>query len=157
VKQNFLEVRMSLEDLEKRIQAIEDLEEIKKLHQNYVSLMDNLKYEQVLDLFTEDASVEIRNSGVKRGRQELHDVYIGILAKSRGGIRYDGHLAIAPDIRVDGNAARGTWLIYMLFSKPSIQWVQGKNECEYRKKNGRWKLSKLKFTRTLASDPALYP
>jgi hypothetical protein len=148
---------MSLEDLEKRIQAIEDLEEIKKLHQNYVSLMDNLQYEQVLDLFTEDASVEIRNSGVKQGRQELHDVYIGILAKSRGSIRYDGHLAIAPDIRVDGNTARGTWLIYMLFSKPSIQWVQGKNECEYRKENGRWKLSKLKFTRTLASDPVLYP
>jgi hypothetical protein len=53
--------------------------------------------------------------------------------------------------------AKGTWLIYMLFSKPTIQWVQGKNECEYRKENGKWKLSKLKFTRTLASDPSLYP
>jgi len=84
-------------------------------------------------------------------------VYIDILAKGRGSTRYDGHLAIEPDIQVDGSTARGTWLIYMLFSKPSIQWVQGKNECEYRKENGRWKLSRLKFTRTLASDPALYP
>jgi ketosteroid isomerase-like protein len=151
------EVDMTLEELEKRVRAIEDLEEIKKLHQNYINLMDNLQYEKVLDLFTEDATVEIRNSGVKRGRKEMSEVYIGILAKNRGATRYDGHMAIEPDITVDGNTARGSWLIYMLFSKPTIQWVQGKNECEYRKENGKWKISKLKFTRTLASDPSLYP
>ena len=148
---------MALKDLEKRIQAIEDLEEIKKLHQNYINLMDNLQYEQVLDLFTEDATIEVRNSGVKRGRKELSEVYIDFLAKKRGSIRYDAHMAIEPDITVQGNTAQGTWLIYMLFSKPTIQWVQGKNECGYRKEHGKWKLSKLKFTRTLASDPALFP
>jgi ketosteroid isomerase-like protein len=151
------EVHMSLEELEKRVRAIEDLEEIKKLHQNYINLMDNLQYEKVLDLFTEDATVEVRNSGAKKGRKEMSEVYIGILAKIGGTTRYDGHMAIEPDITVDGNTARGTWLIYMLFSKPTIQWVQGKNECEYRKENGKWKISKLKFTRTLASDPSLYP
>ena len=148
---------MSLEDLEKRIQALEDLEEIKKLHQNYINLMDNLQYEEVLDLFTEEATAEVRNSGIKKGKKELSEVYIGILAKNRGTTRFDGHLAIEPDIIVDGDTARGTWLIYMLFSKPTIKWVQGKNECEYRKVEGKWKISKLKFTRTLASDPELYP
>jgi ketosteroid isomerase-like protein len=148
---------MSLADLERRVQALEDLEEIRKLHQRYINLMDNLQYEQVLDLFTEDATVEIRNFGVKRGRKEISEIYIGVLAKNRGSIRYDGHLAIEPDIEVVDNTARGTWLIYMLFSKPSIQWVQGRNECEYRKEDGKWKLSMLKFTRTLASDPGMYP
>ncbi len=148
---------MSLEDLEKRIQALEDLEEIKRLHQHYINLMDNLRYADVLDLFTEDATVDIRNSGIKKGRKEMAEIYIDVLAKNRGSIRYDGHMAIQPDIKVDGNTAKGTWLIYMLFSKPVIEWVQGKNECEYRKENGRWKISKLKFTRTLASDPKLYP
>jgi ketosteroid isomerase-like protein len=148
---------MSLEDLEKRVRAIEDLEEIKKLHQHYIDLMDNLRYEEVLDLFTEDAIVEIRNSGIKRGRKEMSTVYIDVLARRRGTTRFEGHLAIEPDITVTGDTAAGTWLIYMLFSKPTIQWVQGKNECEYRKENGRWKIKKLKFTRTLASDPALYP
>ena len=56
---------MSLEELEKRIKAIEDLESIKKLHQHYINLMDNLRYQEVLDLFTEDATVEVRNSGVR--------------------------------------------------------------------------------------------
>jgi hypothetical protein len=148
---------MSLEELEKRVKAIEDLEEIKKLHQNYINLMDNLQYEKVLDLFTEDGTAEVRNSGVKRGRKELAEIYLEGLAKKRGTSRYEGHMAIEPDITVSGNIAKGTWLIYMLFSRPTIQWVQGKNECEYRKENGKWKISKVKFTRTLASDPSLYP
>lgn len=148
---------MTLEELAKRVQALEDLEEIKKLHQKYINLMDNLQYEEVLDLFTEDASVEIRNFGVKRGRREMSEVYLGVLAKKRGNTRFDGHMVIEPDITVEGDAASGSWLVYMLFSKPSLQWVQGRNDVEYRKQNGQWKLSKLKFTRTLASDPALYP
>ena len=148
---------MSLEELEKRIQAIEDAESIKKLHQEYINLMDNLQYEAVLDLFTEDATVEIRNSGVKRGRKEISQLYIDGIAKRRGSTRFDGHMAIEPDISVNGNSAKGMWLIYMLFSRPSVQWVQGKNECEYRKVDGVWKISKLKFTRTLASQLDLYP
>jgi len=148
---------MSLEELEKRVRALEDLEEIKKLHQHYINLMDNLQYEEVLDLFTEDATSEVRNFGIKKGKKEMAEIYLGVLAKKRGKTRFDGHMAIEPDIMVDGDTAKGTWLIYMLFSKPEIQWVQGKNECEYKKENGTWKISKLKFTRTLASDPDLYP
>jgi hypothetical protein len=150
------EQKMSLEELEKRIRALEDVDQIRKLHQHYIDLMDNLRYEEVLDLFTDDATVEVRDSGIKRGRQELGEIYLG-LAKRRGSVRFDAHMAVEPDIVVEGTSAKGTWLIYMLFSKPSIQWVQGKNECEYRKAGGRWKIAKLKFTRTLASDPAMYP
>jgi hypothetical protein len=148
---------MSLEDLEKRVKALEDLEEIKKLQQKYIGLMDNLRYEEVLDLFTEDGTTEVRSSGVKRGRQEIAEIYLGVLAKKRGTVRYEGHMAVHPEIKVEGDTAKGTWLIYMLFSRPTIQWVQGRNDVEYRKENGVWKISKLKFTRTLASDPAMYP
>jgi hypothetical protein len=112
---------MSLEELEKRVKAIEDLEEIKKLHQNYINLMDNLQYEKVLDLFTEDGTAEVRNSGVKRGRKGLTEIYIEGLAKRRGTSRDVGHMIIEPDITVSGNTAKGTWLIYMLFSRPTIQ------------------------------------
>jgi ketosteroid isomerase-like protein len=148
---------MTIEQIEKRLQALEDLEKIKKLHQTYINLMDNLRYEEVLDLFTEDATSEIRNFGVKKGKKEMATVYLDILAKRRGDTRFDGHLAVQPDIAVEGDTAKGTWLIYMLFSKPTIAWVQGKNECEYKRVNGQWKIAKLKFTRTLASDPSMYP
>jgi len=148
---------MSLEDLEKRIQAIEDLEEIKKLHQKYIDLMDELRYEEVLDLFTDDATAEVRSSGVKRGIKELREAYIDGLAKVRGKNRTEAHLAIEPNITVNGDTAEGTWLIYMFFSKPTIEWVQGKNEAKYQKVDGTWKIKSMKFTRTNASKPDMFP
>jgi ketosteroid isomerase-like protein len=152
------ELDMSLAELEKRIQSIEDLESIKKLHQKYINLMDEVRYDEVPALFTDDAAVEVRNSGVKKGKKELAEIYQMIKGMYKGGVaRHIGHFAIEPDITVSGNSAKGTWLIYMLQSRPNVQWVQGINECEYRKENGKWLISKLKFTRTLASDPSLYP
>lgn len=148
---------INLEELERRITALEDLEAIKKLHQNYINLMDELRYAEVLELFTEDAVVEVRNWGEKIGREQLKEVYIGILAETRGDSRFEGHLAIEPDLNVDGDTAMGSWIVYILFSVPSVQWVQGINKCEYRKENGVWKISRLRFTRTLASDPNEYP
>ena len=146
---------MNLEELAKRVQASEDLEEIKKLHQTYIDLMDNLKYKEVLDLFTEDASVEVRNSGVLKGKEGLTDIYINKLG--RRTTRSEGHFVIEPDITIEGDTARGTWLVYMLFSKPVIEWVQGRNDAEYEKVNGTWKIKSMKFTRTLASKPELFP
>jgi ketosteroid isomerase-like protein len=149
---------MSLAELEKRLQAIEDLEAIKKLHQNYINLMDNIRYDEVVDLFTDDATCEVRSSGVKKGKKEINEIYQMIKGFYKGGVpRHIGHMCVEPDIKVDGNSARGTWLIYLFDSVPNISWVQGINECEYRKENGKWLISKLKFTRTLASDPSLYP
>jgi hypothetical protein len=149
---------MSLAELGKRLQAIEDLEAIKKLHQNYINLMDNIRYDEVVDLFTDDATCEVRNSGVKKGKKEINEIYQMIKGFYKNGVaRHIGHMCVEPDITVDGNNASGTWLIYFFDSVPSISWVQGINECSYRKVNGRWFISKLKFTRTLASDPSLYP
>ena len=142
---------MSLEELEKRVKALEDLEEIKKLHQKYIDLMDNLKYKEVLDLFTEDASVDISNSGVLKGKEGLTDIYINKLGRRTA--RSEGHFVIEPDITIKGNTARGTWLVYMLFSRPTVEWVQGRNEAEYKKIGGKWKIKSMKFNRTNASKP----
>lgn len=146
---------MDLEKLAKRVQALEDLEEIKKLHQKYIDLMDNLKYKEVLDLFTEDASVEVRNSGVLKGKEGLTDIYINKLGRRTA--RSEGHFVIEPDITIEGDTAKGTWLVYMLFSKPTVEWVQGRNEAEYIKVGGQWKIKSMKFTRTNASRPDMFP
>ena len=146
---------MDMKDLEKRIQALEDLEAVKKLHQKYIDLMDNLRYPEVLDLFVDDATLEIRNYGALKGKEGLTEVYINQLG--RRTVRSEGHLAIEPDITVDGDTARGTWLVYMLFSKPSVEWVRGRNEAEYVKVDGKWRIKSMKFPRTNASKPDLFP
>lgn len=147
---------MDMEDLARRVRAIEDAEEIKKLHQRYMDLMDDLRYEEVLDLFTGDATIEVRDSGILRGPEARRKLYFS-LRDQKQGVRDNCHLAVHPDITVDGDSASGTWLIYMLYEDPEGAWVQGRNEVEYRRENGYWKFSRLKFTRTLASRPDMYP
>lgn len=146
---------MNLEELEKRIRDIEELEKIKKLHREYISCLDNLEFKKALDYFTEDAEVEVRSSGVLKGRKNYSRIYLDTLAQRKE--RHDGHLVGQPIITIDGDTAKGQWTVYILFSVPTIEWVQGKHDCEYVKENGEWKFSKLKFTRTLASKPELYP
>ena len=146
---------MKLEELEKRVKAIEDLEEIKQMHQEYMSCLDNIQFSQALDFFTDDAEVEVRNSGVMKGRKNYSKIYLGTLAMRKE--RHDGHLVAQPVITVDGDTARGHWIVYMFFSVPTIEWIQGRHDCEYVKENGKWKFNKLKFARTLASKPNLYP
>ena len=146
---------MNMAELEKRVRAMEDLEEIKQMHREYMSCLDNIQFAKALDFFTDAAEVEVRFSGVMKGRESYSKIYLGTLAQRKE--RHDGHLVGQPVITVDGDTARGHWIVYMLFSVPTIQWVQGRHDCEYVKENGKWKFSKLKFARTLASKPDLYP
>lgn len=146
---------MDLTALEKRVLAIEGIEAIKQMHYDYMSCLDNLQFEKALDYFTEDAEVEVRDSGVMKGRKEYSKIYLGTLARRKE--RHDGHLVGQPVITIDGDTARGHWIIYIFFSVPRVEWVQGRHDCEYVKRNGRWYFSKLKFARTLASRPELYP
>ena len=147
--------RMNLEEIKKRLIGLEDQEEIKKLHQHYISLMDNLKYDEIPDLFTTDAMVEIRSSGIKKGIYEITELYSEI-SKRRKDVK-EGHMVLQPNIIVEGEKAFGSWMVYILFSKPSVQWVQGVNECEYVKKNAKWKFRKIKFLRKNASKEDMFP
>ena len=74
---------MNLEELGERVQAIEDLEEIKIMHREYMSCLDNIQFEKALDFFTEDAEVEVRFSGVMKGRENYSKIYLGTLAEKR--------------------------------------------------------------------------
>jgi ketosteroid isomerase-like protein len=146
---------MDIKELEKRLQTMEDTEAIKQLQYKYMSCLDNIRFAEAMELFTDDAEAEVRGSGVMKGRENYSKIYLGTLAMRKE--RHEGHMATQPLITVEGNKAKGQWTIYMLFSVPNIEWVQGRNDCEYVKENGQWKISKLKFTRTLASKENLYP
>jgi ketosteroid isomerase-like protein len=146
---------MSLEDMQKRLQALEDLEAIRQMHCEYMSCLDEIRFADALDFFMDDAEVEVRNSGVMKGRENYSKIYLGTLAVRKE--RHDAHLVAQPVVTVDGDTAHGHWIVYMLFSVPQIDWIQGRHDCEYRKVDGVWKFSKLKFARTLASRPELYP
>jgi hypothetical protein len=135
---------VTLEELEKRVKVLEDIEAIKQLHINYVYLLCNLQWEDMLDCFAEDATMELLDQGVSKGKKEISGVFHNVLAKMIK--RNDGHFVGQPIISVDGDRAKGHWILYLFFAEPEVKWLQGRQDCEYIRVNGEWKFSSVKFT-----------
>jgi len=133
----------ALEAVVKRVQVLEDIEEIQKLHRNYVYWLCNLQWDDMLGCFTEDATADIQGERLRKGKKEIAELFENVLA--RRITRNDGHFVGQPVISVNGNKASGYWILYLFFSEPSVRWMQGRQECEYVKVDGKWKFSSMKF------------
>jgi len=141
---------MSLEELEKRIGVLEDIEAIKRLHRNYVFYLSSRAWDELLDCFAEDATAEIWKHGLRRGKEEIKGLVYDVFDKLE---KTPGHLVSQPVITVNGNRASGYWILYLFpFTEP-MTWWQGKHDCEYVKIDGKWKFSSVKFTRPWPEVP----
>ncbi len=132
------------EELEKRVRVLEDIEAIKQFHINYVYLLCNLQWDDMVECFAEDATMELLGEGVVRGKKEIGGVFRNVLAERVK--RNDGHFVGQPIITVNGDRAKGRWILYLFFAEPEVRWLQGRQDCEYVRVNGEWKFSKVKFT-----------
>ena len=130
--------------LEKRVKVLEDIEAIKQFHVNYVYLLCDLQWDEMAECFAEDATMELLDSGVVRGKKEIGGVFRNVLAERVK--RNDGHLVGQPIITVEGDKAKGQWILYLFFAEPEVRWLQGRQDCEYVRVNGEWKFSKVRFT-----------
>jgi hypothetical protein len=146
---------MALIDLQKRIQVLEDIEEIKKMHRQYVFwLATHEHWEDMVTCFTEDAIVDIRIYGPKFGKAEITKLFRNIISEAR--VMPDspraGHFLMQPVIDVNEDRAIGHWLLDRMFDDvttpggPTLKMMRGRYDCEYKKENGRWKFRYLKWT-----------
>jgi hypothetical protein len=143
---------MTLEEMQKKIQIAEDIENIKMLQYHYVNCLILTKWDDILECFAEDAEVDIGGEE-KSDRIIKGKAAIGSLFKEGVSISHigkEGILAAHPIIHVDGNSAVGTWLAYFMHirsrgKEPLLDWMQGFYECRYVKENGKWKFSFLKW------------
>ena len=157
---------MTLEDMEKRlrameerIQATEDIEAIKQLHYRYMNGFTQAKWDEALDCFAEDCTLDVVPSGenVVKGKAEIEKAY-GMLASRHKGT--EGDLVIHPIISVNGDKAKGKWLMYMMYpisgDDQHIILIQGIYNAEYVKVNGQWKFSFLQHRpRIIEPQPSL--
>jgi hypothetical protein len=145
---------VTLEELEKRVKALEglgeklkrleDTEAIKQLHLNYVYFLCNLQWDDMLECFAENATLELPEQPALKGKKAIGDVFRNVLDKMIKPT--DGHFAGQPVITVDGDRAKGHWILYLFFAEPEVKWAQGRQDCEYVRINGKWKFSSVKFT-----------
>jgi len=135
---------MTLEEMEKRLKVLEDIEAIKNLQNDYIFGLASQQWDDMLDCFAEDGSADIWTHGLKKGKKEIRELF-----KSFGGkiLPTHGHLVAQPVIKVDGDTAEGYWILYVFVDEPETKYYQGKYECTYVRVNGEWKFNHLKYIR----------
>jgi ketosteroid isomerase-like protein len=153
---------MTLEELEKRIRTLEDIEEIKKLHTHYVNCLLTVQFDDLVECFAEDGVLDI-HAGKVKGKQEMLKLFRETLSAHHIG--QEGEFLVHPIISVDGDRATGSWLLYNQFAQPrkleyrpgllaledAPDWLQGFYEAKYVRENGVWKISYLKWRCRLIS------
>jgi hypothetical protein len=148
---------MNLKAIEKRLSILEDVEEIKKLSSHYVNCLTLTKWDDLLDCFAEDAVVDIKKK--TSGKKGLEILFKEIIAKNHLGL--EGNFIVQPIISVEGDKAKGNWLLYIQFAQPrklahrideitnyddtAPDWMQGYYDMEYTRIEGKWKISLLKW------------
>jgi len=100
---------MSLEELEKRIKVLEDIDQIQKLQVRYVNCLTTASWPEVLDCFAENAVVDFPQ-GVWRGREGTQAVFRDLVSLMHVGL--EGNFVVHPIVTVDGDTAKGSWLLY---------------------------------------------
>ena len=138
---------MTLEELERRVRVLEDVEAIKQLKARYCDRCDDGPYDAdgVAELFTEDAVWEGEGFGRFVGREAIR----GFFRTGRSVFSFTIHQVTNPIIEVDGDRARGRW--YLLQPSTMVDgnraiWLASHYEDEYVRVGGRWLFRQLKTT-----------
>jgi hypothetical protein len=148
--------RDRLDSLQRRSERIRDLNAIENLQRIYGYYTDKMLWDHVVDLFSDDATLEIGMSGVYAGKDSIRKYLYSLSEGKPGpieGVLYE-HLQFQPVITLndDGRTAQGRWRCLIQAgvygSGSGGQWGEGSYENEYRKENGIWKISKLRWFAT---------
>jgi len=148
---------MNLEDLEKQVIRMEDIQEIENLQRRYGYYFDTRNFQAVVDLFSDNAdSADLESFGLFRGKEGIRRLYWNDIG--RGGRPRDPSeswistavIQIGGVVNLDpsGVTARGrwqTWLAetFLYGGVPRQYWVHGYYENEYVKERGKWFFKKL--------------
>jgi ketosteroid isomerase-like protein len=132
--------------LEQEIENLEAENEIENLQRIFGFYFDKKLWSQAADLFTDSASVEIGGDGVYLGKNRILEYFrtFGTEGPEEGVL--NDHMQLQPVIHVlSKTEARGRWHLFSQeaeFGKNHF-WGTGVYENEYKKENGKWKISRL--------------
>lgn len=152
---------MNLEELEKQVTKLADIEEIKSLQYEYIFYLLNRQWIEIPDFFTDDAFVLVSKLDKAEGREEIYKLFTEQISTKNAGKDRDAHFTLMPVLTVEGEKAKGHWMLYIFIADPATGAVsrfnQGRYDCEYRKVNGKWKISKLVWTNPWPLTPESLP
>jgi ketosteroid isomerase-like protein len=127
-----------LEEIERRLQMLEDAESIRNLKARYAALCDN-QYDAdgIASLFTEDAVWESPALGRFEGRDAIRNFFRG----ASGIFSFAIHYSLNGHIEVDGDTARARWYLFMpctVAAGNQAVWRAGVDHETYARVDGTW-------------------
>ena len=148
------ELQLRVATLTANVELAEDLSSIEKLQRAYGYYVDKGLWEDLSELFTQNA-VANYPAGVFVGRKSIREhLYMNVGGHQLGDIglgngRLYDHMNIQPVVHIDagGLSAHGRWRAFAMFGSPggSAVWAEGVYEMQYTKEKGVWKISKLDY------------
>lgn len=140
--------------LQREVQRLEAIKAIKTLQRAYGYYVDQALWDEVADLFTQDATAEFARGGVYQGKDRIRQ-FLYQLGDGTSGLRQgqlNEHIQLQPVVHIsrDGNTARARWRAFIMagqFGERAV-WGEGPYENEYRKEAGVWKISSLHWYQT---------
>jgi hypothetical protein len=127
---------------------------VRRLQRAYGYYVDAGMWDEAADLFTCDGSIELGLDGVYSGRERvrkyLHALSGGVSGLAPGRIQECFQLQPVVHVAPDGSSARGRWRCLVIAGDlgGGAFWAEGPYENEYRKQDGRWRISSLHWYQT---------
>lgn len=141
--------------LEARVGRLEDRAKIENLTRAYGYYVDKQLWDQVSDLFSDDARVEIAGRGVYLGKAGVRRLFVDSMGGGQIGLRPGAlfnHMILqgVTDVAPDGRTAKGRWRAFVQIGMYKMFgiWSEGTYENEYVKEGGVWKISAMHFYAT---------
>jgi len=140
-------------ELESKVQELNDREALRDLRYRYHEYINEGKFAEIVDLFTDDGELEFGPLGKAKGRQGIIG-FFKRLGPPPPGVRPSGpHFSYVKQyihnhvVDLQGDRAKG---FSYLEARPVINgeahMVAGKYEDEYLKTDGRWHFTRMTFT-----------
>jgi len=145
---NLEELEKRLQDLEKRVRVTEDIQAIHEVQRRYINALICMEWDACADCFSKDAVVNVYLHDPVQGRENIRKWFKEELSLTHHG--KEGDVLVHPEITLEGDKAKGKWLLYMMYAYPrtgqALFWVQGFYENEYVREDGQWKVSLMTWT-----------
>lgn len=150
---NEAELRAIVAEQAARLQRLEDIEAIERLQRAYGYYVDKHLWDQVIDLFAEDSSVELDQRGIFLKKAGVRRMFLEKMGGGVVGLKHGtlfNHIQVQGVVDIDpsGRAAKARYRTIVQvsgFGAPVGFWSDGVYENDYVKENGVWKFRKLKF------------
>lgn len=131
--------------LESRVTALEARERIRELRYRYGDCVDNGRWKEWASLFANDGWLSADGTEQIQGREALAAFGASTIEEA---FDYSAHTMHNPIIELDGDRARGHWLVEAFASRPdgSLDWHRGEYDDRYTREDGEWRFASVSVT-----------